>query len=206
MKKVIWYLIISDILILSSFNLIVPIFAIFLKEGISGGSITAAGIASAIFLIVKSALQLPLSHYIDKKRNKISLLLLGTLIVVSVPFFYALSKNITYIYITQVIYGIGASMAYPAWFSLFSMHLDKKHRGFEWSLWSSGVNLGMALTAYMGAVIAVKYNFKTLFYITGIISFIGMIVLLFLSKKYLKDVKEVEEKFGKIFKLKHTKI
>jgi len=41
-------------------------------------------------------------------------------------------------------------MAYPAWYSLFTMHLDRKHRGFEYSLWSTSVGIGTAITAYLG--------------------------------------------------------
>ena len=192
MKSVIIFLIISDILILSAFGLINPIFGIFLKEGISGGSIAAAGIASTIFFLVKSITQLPLSYYIDKKRNKLGFLFLGTFIVVLVPLFYAFSPNIRFIFISQAAYGIGAAMAYPAWFSLFTMHLDRKHRGLEWSIWSTGVGVGIAITAYIGAKIAEVWGFQKVFFLVSVVSFIGMLVLFFISKRYLKDVEKVE--------------
>ena len=192
MKSVIIFLIISDILILSAFGLINPIFGIFLKEGITGGSIAAAGIASTIFFLVKSVIQLPLSYYIDKKRNKLGFLFFGTLIVVLVPLFYAFSPNIKFIFISQAVYGIGAAMAYPAWFSLFTMHLDRKHRGLEWSIWSTGVGIGIAITGYTGAKIAELWGFKNLFFVVSAVSFVGMLVLFFISKRYLKDVEKVE--------------
>lgn len=201
MNKVIWYLIISDILILSAFGLMSPIFAIFLNEGISGGSIIAAGAASTIFFLVKSIVQLPLSIYLDKKRSKLGFLLVGTLLVVLVPFAYAFSPSISFIFAAQVIYALGAAMAYPAWFSLFTMYLDKKHRGLEWSLWSTGVGLGTALTAYLGAIVAKNLGFKTLFFMVGIVSLIGMIVLLFLSKKFLKQIEDGVS----LVRLKHQK-
>ena len=70
-NRVIVCLILSDVFILSAFGLISPIFAIFVAEGISGGSIIAAGLASSVFWIVKSAAQIPLAMYIEKKRNNI---------------------------------------------------------------------------------------------------------------------------------------
>ena len=192
MDKIIIFLIISDVLILSAFGLINPIFAIFMKEGISGGSVVAAGIASTIFFLVKSMIQLPLSIYIDKRRDKIGFLLLGTLIIVSVPILYAFSKNVNFVYFVQGLYGVGAAMAYPAWYSLFVMHLDRKHRGFEYSIWSTGVGIGTALTAFLGAMLVKNFGFKNVFFIVSGISFLGLVFLIFLSRKYLRDIEKVE--------------
>jgi MFS family permease len=198
MNKVIWLLIISDILILSAFGLIAPIFAIFLNEGIAGGSITAAGIAATIFFLVKSITQIPLSIYIDSRKSKLGCLWLGTLLIVAVPFIYAFATHVKFIYAAEAVYGLGAAMAYPAWFSLFTKHIDKKHTGFEWSVWSTGVGLGAALTAYLGAIVAKNYGFDILFYIVGFVSLLGMIALLFLSNKYLGNVKDGFEKAEKV--------
>ncbi len=193
MNRIIICLIISDILIISAFGLILPIFAIFVKEGVTGGSIVAAGLASSIFLLTKSIIQLPLSIYIDSKRKKLSFLIAGTFLIVLVPIVYAFSPSINFIFLAQVVYGLGAATAYPAWFSLFTMHLDRKHRGFEWALWSTGIGLGTALTAYVGARLAEVIGFKNLFFIVSGLSFIGMLVLFFISKRYLKDVEKIEK-------------
>jgi MFS family permease len=192
MNRVILFLILSDILILSAFGLVAPIFAIFLKENIAGGSITAAGLASTIFFLVKSFTQLPLSRYIDTRKEKLGFLIAGTFLIVTVPLIYALSPNINFIYIAQVVYGFGAAMSYPAWFTLFTNHLDRKHQGWEWSVWGTGVGLGVALTAYLGAKMAERFGFASVFYSVAVLSFLGMTLLFFLSKKYLKDVKSLE--------------
>ena len=203
MNKVIWLLTISDILILSAFGLIAPIFAIFMSTGIMGGSIVAAGLAASVFLLVKSVVQLPLSIYIDKKKSKLAFLICGTILIIAVPIFYALSPHVNFIFLAQGVYGLGAAMAYPAWYSLFTMHLDAKHRGLEYSVWSTGVGLGAALTAYIGARLAEKVGFDNLFYIVSGISFLGLITLFFLSKKFLKDV---EDGVGlSLARLKHHK-
>lgn len=192
MNKVIWILIISDILILSAFGLIQPIFAIFLSEGIAGGSLAAAGLASTIFFLVKSSVQLPLSFYVDKKRDKLVFLFIGTFLVAVIPLLYAFSPNIKFIFISQAVFGIGTAMAYPAWYCLFVSHLDKKHRGLEYSIWSTGVGIGVAITAYLGALAAKSFGFKNLFFIVGAVSLAGMVVLLFLSRRFLKDVEGIE--------------
>ena len=69
-NKQLLLLILSDILILSSFGLIATIFAVFIKDNLIGGSLITAGLATTIFLAVKSVVQLPLSWYIDNERHK----------------------------------------------------------------------------------------------------------------------------------------
>lgn len=176
-------LIFSDILILSSFGLIGPIFAIFITEGLSGGSLVMAGLASSIFLIVKSCVQLPLSRFfIDKERHKTHSLLLGTFLIIAVPFIYASAKSVSTIFIAQAVYGLGAAMAYPAWFSLFTTYMDKKHKGFEYTLWGTGTGIGSAIAAYAGAQVADLLGFKYLFFLVGAIAFLGFFLLIILDR------------------------
>jgi len=183
MNKKLLLLILSDVLILSSFGLIGPIFAIFIIENLEGGSIVAAGLSTTIFLVVKSAVQMPLSKYfIDKEKHKTRSLLLGTLLIIAVPFIYIAAKSVYAIYVAQAIYGLGAALAYPSWFSLFTTYMDKKHKGFEYTLWSTSIGVGTALTAYFGAKIADVLGFKTLFLFVGIVALLGFVLLIVLDR------------------------
>ena len=196
MRKELIFLIISDILIVGSFGLFAPILAIFIKEGVSGGSIAAAAIASSIFWLVKSIVQIPLSIYIDSKKGRLSFLILGTLLIILVPIIYAFSPNVNFIYIAQGIYGLGAAMATPTWLSLFSMYLDRKHRGLEWSIWSTSIGIALAFAAFLGGKLVdplgFNLEFKSLFFIVSGISFLGILVLFLISRKSLEEVKKVE--------------
>jgi MFS family permease len=183
MNKKLFLLILSDILILSSFGLIGPIFAIFMIENLKGGSLVSAGLATTVFLVVKSSVQLPLSKYfIDKEKHKTRSLLLGTLLIICVPFIYLAARSVYAIYAAQAIYGLGAAMAYPSWFSLFTTYMDKRHRGFEYTLWSTGVGLGTAVTAFFGAKTAELLGFKTLFFVVGIVALLGFLLLIVLDR------------------------
>ena len=192
-------LIFSDILILSSFGLIGPIFAVFITNNLVGGTLVTAGLATTIFLVVKSVIQMPLSRYfIDKEKHKTHSLLVGTLMIISVPFIYAGAKEVYTIFIAQAIYGFGAALAYPAWFSLFTTYIDSKHKGFEYTLWSTGVGVGSAITAYIGAEVAVFLGFKYLFFLVGAIALLEFILLIILDR--------IDGKGGKIslkYALKH---
>ena len=183
MNKKFLLLVLSDILILSSFGLIAPIFAVFITENLIGGTLVTAGLSTTIFLIVKSAVQLPLSKYfIDKEKHKTHSLLLGTLMIVTVPFIYFFAKSVYTIFIAQAIYGFGAALAYPAWFSLFTTYMDQKPRGFEYTLWSTSVGIGIAIASFVGAKVADTLGFRVLFFIVGFIAFLGFLNLIILDR------------------------
>jgi len=183
MNKVIKLLMISDIFVITGFGLVDPILAIFIKENLIGGTIFTVGFASTLFLITKSVVQLPFSKYIDSHKDKLKWLIVGTFMVSLVPFIYIFLNDIKFVYLAQIIYGAGAGLAYPAWLSLWSTNLDKKHEGFEWSLYSTMTGLGTAATAVLGAAIAQFIGFKYTFLLVGLMSLIGGFVLFNLEKQ-----------------------
>ncbi len=186
MNKTIKLLIISDIFVITGFGLIDPILAIYIKENLIGGTIFAAGIASTLFLVTKSIIQLPFSRYVDSHKDKVRWLITGVFLISLVPFIYIFAKNINYVYIAQIIHGVGSGLAYPTWLSLWSTHLDKKHEGYEWSLYSTLTGLGTASTAAIGAAIAQFIGFVYTFLLVGLMSLLGGIILFALEKKKIK--------------------
>lgn len=185
MNKTLKLLILSDIFIWSGLGLISPILAIFINKDIVGGSLKAIGIASAIYLITHSLLQLLFSHVFNPK-DRLWMLKLGTFFIILTPIGFMLSTNVWHIYLTQLIHGIGAGFAFPSWYSLFACNIEKGKQGFQWSVYSSSVNIGMAITAYLGAVIAQAYNFRLVFLFTGAMALIGLAILFGLTKSSLK--------------------
>jgi MFS family permease len=185
MNKILKTLIASDLLIFSGFGLIAPIFAIYMKDDLVGGSIFAAGIASGIFLITHAILQIFFAYKFNA-RDRLWMLLWGSALIAIVPFGYIFATNINHIYIIQFIYGLGASFAYPSWYSLFTTNLEKGKTGFQWSIYNSSIGIGTAITAAVGAWLAEKTSFELVFILTGIISLIGFFVLFELERKELK--------------------
>ena len=187
MDKTIKLLILSDIFLITGFGLIDPFLAVFIKDRLINGSLMAAGFATTLFLITKSLVQLPFSKYIDNHREKIKYLITGTLIVSIVPFIFVLASKMEHIYIAQVIRGIGAGLAVPTWLSLFTTHIDKGREGYEWSIYSTFVGLGIALSGLIGATIASFFGFKTAFIIVGILTLTGSSILFNLQIKSHKE-------------------
>jgi MFS family permease len=185
MDRTLKLLIISDIFIWSGMGLISPILAIFINDNLVGGSIGAAGIASAIYLITHALLQILFSYKFNAKDRR-WMLWFGTFLIVSAPFGYIYSTHVYHIYLVQFIYGIGAAFAYPSWYSLFGAHQKKGQRGFQWSIYNSSVAIGSAITAAIGAGVAEAFGFRVTFILTGVCASIGLFILFRLDKKCLK--------------------
>lgn len=181
MNRTLKILMLSDIFVLTGFGLFDPILAIFVKEELAGGTIFAAGLASTIFFITKSIIQLPFSRYVDTHDEKVKWLFLGTLLLAVVPFIFIVAKDIKLIYLAQFIRGVGTGLAFPTWLGIWSVNLDKKHESFEWSLYATLTGIGIAVTASAGAAIAQFVGYKFTFLLTGLLSVIGCLLLLALS-------------------------
>lgn len=203
MNRTIKLLLLSEIFVMTGFGLIEPILAIYINGNIAGGTIFAAGLASMLFLMTKSVVQLPFSKYVDSHNKKITWLIIGTFIITLVPFVYIFASDITTIYIAQIIHGIGSALAYPTWLSLWGTNLDKNKEGFEWSLYSTLTGIGTAATAAVGAAISEFIGFAATFVIVGLMSLIGCGILFALEEKaertkkaFTKDYREpIEERF-----------
>jgi hypothetical protein len=93
MNRILKILMVSVTLGSTGFGLVQPVLAIFIKDNLVGGTILAAGVASMMFLVTKSAVQLPFSRYVDNQQNRVKWLLAGTVLVTIVPFVYVLRST-----------------------------------------------------------------------------------------------------------------
>ena len=187
MNKILSRLIFADVFLSTGFGLVNPIFAIFIKDNLAGGTIAAAGIATAIFLIIKSFLQIVISKKFNPK-DRVWLLLTGVLFVSFVPFFYAFSTNIWHIYLAQIFHAVGAAMFAPTFMGLFILHINRKKPGLQWSIYSTSVSLGTGLAALIGAGLASVVGFKAVFFVNGVMALFGALVLFKLHHKHKKHI------------------
>lgn len=187
MNRTIKLLILSDIFVVTGFGLIDPILAIFINDKIIGGTIFTAGIASSLFWIVKSLFQLPVSKYVDKHgfNYSIKLLIGSTFFISLVPILYIFSKHINLIFLAQIIHGLASGLAYPAWLGIWSTHLDKGKESYEWSMYSTLVSVGTAISGAIGAAVAEFIGFTMTFILVGLVSLVGCLILINLTKKKL---------------------
>lgn len=187
MNAIIKLLIIADFFVFSGFGLVNPIFAIFIKEDLIGGSIAAAGIASMIYLVTKAILQLPLARWSDKEPANVRefwTLVIGYFIVALVPFLYLTISTVAGLYWVQFLYGIGAALAYPGFMAIFTKFADHDRAAFSWSVYSTSVILGMAATAAIGGWVGEAFGFKILLSVVGVFTFLGFFATVGLALFY----------------------
>ncbi len=185
-NPVIRFLTISDVLILSGFGLITPIFAVFIVNTIKGGNLEVVGIASAVYLLTRSLIQIPAAGLIDKikgEKDDFLAMLFGSLAFSCVPLLYLLISTPMQLYLVQFFYGLAVSFTYPSWLAIFTRHIDKEHEGIEWGTYQTLVDLGGAGAASLGGFLAYKFGFNLLFILVSLFSFVGSFFLLGIYKR-----------------------
>lgn len=192
-NKIIKILTFSDILLIGGFGLIAPIFAVFVTDNLSDGSVAVVGIASTVYLLTKSVGQLFAAEIVDRikgERDDFWAVLISTAGISLVPLLYIFVDSSVELYIVQFIYGIAAAFSFPSWMALFTRHIDHNQEGREWGLYYTLTDLAGAAAAAIGGFIAARLGFTPLFIIVSAISILGTITLWglnALTKKHAKN-------------------
>jgi hypothetical protein len=190
MNPIVKSLIISDFLLNSAWGFLSPIFALFLAQNISGGDVKqaakVAGFAALFYWITKSALQLPIAKQLDKNHGDIDdfwSLVIGLVIASIIPIGYLFSYHAWHIYALEIIHAIGLAMIIPAWYAIFTRHIDKGREAFEWGLDSTSLGFGVGITGAVGGIVAAFFGLSAIFIFTTAINLVSAIFLLVIRKK-----------------------
>ncbi len=187
-NSVIRFLTISDILIVGGFGLVLPIFAVYITESIKGGTVEVIGIAMTIYLLTKSLGQIPIASIIDKikgENDDFWAMFVGSIFYALIPLAYIFIKTPVELYVVQFFYGLAAAFVFPSWMAIFTRHIDKEHEGVEWGVYQAMVDLGSAVAASLGGLIAYRFGFDMLFIIVSISIFLGSMFLLGIRKRMI---------------------
>ncbi len=186
-NRVILSLVFLDFFLNGALGTLAPFFAVFVSENVAGGTITAAGVAVAIFWIVKSLAQLPIARWLDRTDGETDdfwALFFGYLGASGVPMIYFFATDIWHVYAAQAWFGFCMAWAVPAWFSIFTRHLDKFRIGFEWSLYSVfSVGAATAISGVLGGFLVDRFGFRVIFVIAGVLMFAATLGLLTIRKR-----------------------
>ncbi len=188
MNRVIKLLLFSDIFLVTGFGLIEPVFAIYVSDKLTGGSVFAVGLASTIYFVTKSLVELPFSRYVDTHNRRKFWLLLGTMCTAAVPLIYVFATRVEHIYLAQILYGIGSGLAFPTWLGLWSTSLDTHHESYEWSIYQAMTGFGAGAAAAVGSALVELVGFQFTFIIVGLISTLGCAILLILPEGSFKKL------------------
>ncbi len=185
-NKVIKFLILSDIALLSGLSFVTPIFAIFLTENIKGGNIEVVGFAAAIYWIVQSVVIIPFGQYLDKnhgEKDDLWFVIIGNLLAALVVFGYVFARLPWHIYFLQGIYALGMGMNIPGYAAIFTRHIDKDKEAFDWSVRAALVGIGAGLAGALGGIIAHNFGFNILFVGVGIFILLGTFLPLLILRE-----------------------
>lgn len=185
-NKVIKFLILSDVALLSGLGFVTPIFAIFLTENIKGGNIRVAGFAAAIYWIVQSVVIIPFGRYLDKnhgEKDDLWFVIVGNLLAALVVFGYVFARLPWHIYFLQGIYALGMGMNIPGYTAIFTRHIDKDKEAFDWSVRAALVGIGAGLAGALGGIIAHNFGFNILFVGVGIFILLGAFLPLLILRE-----------------------
>ena len=185
MNAVVKAFIISEMFLWSSWNAIIPIFAIFAATKIPGGNTEIAASSFSTYLIVRVIFELISGRYLSKSNDmqKFIMSIFG-IILMSVGYLgFALTKDIFSLFIFYGVIGMGLGIASPAKNCLFSSHLDKDKEVTEWSVYDGFVFMGMAMAATIGGFVANRYGFTFLFYLVATTNLLSIIPYLLYAKK-----------------------
>ncbi|MDP3901477.1 MAG: MFS transporter [bacterium] len=193
-NRIVRVFVMVDFFFNSALGLFAPVFAIFILENIQGGSARVVGFAAAIYWIVKSIFQLPIARFLDKtdgESDDFWVLSIGYFLTSFVPLLYILVKEPWHLYVIQGFFGFCMAWAVPAWYGIFTRHLDNGRISFEWSLESViSVGLATSIATATGGYIADVFGFTTLFTIASALSFVATFSLLLIRK----DIKPIDHK------------
>lgn len=178
--------IISECFYVSGWNLIIPLFAIFVVENVTSGSIETAAAGMSTYLITRVISELVAGRYFSKVSESMKLIvIIAGIIIMSIAFAgFAFSVNIVQIFIFYIILGVGVGLFMPTKNSVFSVHLDKNKETTEWSIADATAAISMALATALGGFMAANYGFRILFFIGSAINFLSIIPYILYLKSH----------------------
>jgi len=186
--RLVKYFILSDLILLSGWGLIEPIFSVFIIKNIAGATLTSIGMAAAVYWILKAFLQIPIADFIDKQKGEkddFYVLIIGIFTASITAFGFIFATQIWHIYVLQALHALAFAMYAASWVGIFSRHLDKDRPAFDWSLDSTAIALGSGISGFFGSIIANKFGFAAVFALAFILSFVAGLVLFFVPSLVL---------------------
>jgi MFS family permease len=185
---VIRMLILSDVIWGGAVGLLGPIFAIFIVDFIEGGNAAVAGVAMAIYLVVKSVMQIPAASIIDKIRGEKDdfwILFVGSLLGALMPLLYLVISTPTQLYVVEALYGLVIAFTFPSYMVIYTRHIDKEKEATSWGIYFTLNDFSAAIAASIGGIVAELIGFKPLIVGVVILSVLG-VLLIFPIRPYMR--------------------
>ncbi len=203
LNRVIVKLVVADFFLNSGWGLIAPIFALFVTQQIQGGSLEIVAFAVATFWITKSIVQPFLANFLDiikGDKDDFNFLIFGAFLASLVPLGYYFANQVWHIFFLEFIRGIAMACVVPAWFGIFTKHINKGWEAFSWSIQSTSFGFAAGLSAAFGGIVAVVLGFQTVFLFICLLKLISVGLLVSIRNNIFPEDKLMGRVFKKIKK------
>lgn len=165
-------------------TLIIPVFALFIKE--VGGGPELAGVLFGISFFVTAVGNLVMIRVEDARLRDATFYKTGLLIKIAAWLLLAFYQSIPGLITAQIILGTASAIGAPSFASLVSEHLDKRKHISDWARWSFMENTVTAAASIMSGFIIVQHGFRFLFIAMALITLISFILSLGITKRRRK--------------------
>jgi len=175
-KRFVW----ADLVWLSGWGLLAPIFAVFVLQQIPGATVITVGTAAAIYWILKSLIQIPVAIAIDRtasERDDYLVLVVSLMLAGLTSFSYVLVHTIGQLYLVEVLHAVSFALYIPSWNGIFTRHLDPEHRALEFALDSGAVGIATGIAGLLGSIVMQAFGFQIIFITTAVLSFAAAIII-----------------------------
>lgn len=180
-NRVIRFLVLTDLLLWGGWGFIGPVFALFVVAQITAATAATVGVAVGIYWIVKALVQIPVASYLDHTRGEkddFYALLLSLMLAGFAAILFLLTENALGVFLVSALQGLAFGVYTPAWFGIFSRHLDPDRNAFDWALDSTTVGFAYGIAGIVGGALAATFGFEAVFIMASVFSF-GSAILLF---------------------------
>lgn len=181
--RIVKYLVLSDLFLLLGWGFIEPILSVFIVERIAGATLVTVGIATALYWILKSVLQLPIANWLDRdwppsEKRDFAALVWGLLIAGFSALAFSVISLPWELYAVQAVHAVAFALYIPSWSSIFSRHLDHDRVSFDWSLDSTVAGFASGVSGLVTGIVAAAWGFVAVFVAGGIFSLVAAFVII----------------------------
>jgi hypothetical protein len=181
--------IVSEVLFWSAWNIIIPIFAVFVVAEIPGATVAQAAYGFTAYLLVRMVVELLVSHKINHLSNaqRAILDMVGMLVISLAYLGLVIQPSLDMIYVFYGLCGIGMGIAAPAKNSLFSRSMEKGTESAIWGVYDVAILSGMAIATSVGGYLAGEYGFRVILLIASAVNILGALPYLFFIRHWRKN-------------------
>lgn len=179
-NRVIRYFVLADLLFLSGWGTLGPIFSIFVLEEVAGATLFTVGAIAGFYWLVRACVQVPAAVLIDKwkgEKDDFYVVILSLMLAGFAAMAFLLVDTIATLFLVQAIHALAFGLYTPSWSAIFSRHLDKKHYAFDWSLDHTAISVAYCVTSFFGGAVAQFFGYAPLFIAASILSFTAALLL-----------------------------